>query len=153
MSVDEAYRAVPVERVPFEPYRTVMPIEEADFMRDFFALVDEAIVEKVTAQIRLARGEQPRMHYDVLLAKFEALTVPAKLQGVYDLVVSAVREQEASLRDWQTRRTNFDARDPRVSSSHQKLLKAYYELLGLYPNEFQHNRQSFYSHLCALDFI
>ena len=40
-----------------------------------------------------------------------------------------------------------------VRSSSNQLIQAYDYLMQSYPQESPHNRQAFFDHLCALDFI
>ena len=47
----------------------------------------------------------------------------------------------------------FERNDLHIQTAHRLLIQSYNKLIKLYPNSSAQNRQAFYDHLCALDFI
>src|SRR5262245_59586149 len=133
MSVDEAYASIPHRRTVFDRRTATMPADEADVLQRLFALVDRAIVARVT-----------RSGYEPLLAELRALDPPARLRHVHALVIEAVVAEHAYLT------TNQQGA---VQTASARLHEAYAELLRLFPDESPHNRDAFFDYLCALDFL
>ena len=132
MSVDEAYASIPHRRTVFDRRAALMPADEADCLVRLFALVDRAIVARVT-----------KTGYEPLLAELRALALPARLQPVQRLVVEAVVAERAYLEG--------DA--SAVHTASVRLHEAYGHLMRLYPEEGAQNRDAFFDYLCALDFL
>jgi hypothetical protein len=133
MSIDEAYAAIPHRRTVFDRRAATMSAEEADALDRLFAIVDRAIVARVT-----------KSGHDDVLADFRALRLPSKLGRVQSLVTEAIVAERAYLADGDR------SAIPRASA---RLHEAYAELMRLYPGEGAHNRDAFYDYLCALDFL
>jgi len=156
LSVEEAYRAIPHRRSVFNSQDAKIPVEERQYLQRFFRLVDLAIVERVGmllwVQSKGSRGE-PATHYDRLLNDLKVLRAPPGLKDVHEFVVKAIEDQRAALEAW--RRSGLPsniAQDPLVGRSSQNLRRAYDELMRLFPQEGQHNKDAFFDYLCALDF-
>ncbi len=98
-----------------------------------------------------------------LLRELEALNPPERIIPAVNLITTALQEQRSYLREWDqatAKRQPFPYVLHRggnlhslVRSSSNKLLQAYNHLMKSYPKESPHNRQAFFDHLCALDFI
>lgn len=71
------------------------------------------------------------------------------------MIREAIDEQHRYLSMWQESGQTgcFSPVAPLIRSSHGKLIAAYNDLMALYAQEGSHNRQAFFDHLCALDFI
>ncbi len=152
LTIGEAYQAIPHQQTRFDPLSTaMMDGEEKQFLDLFFGLTDLALVERVSVQLAKAQGAEVGDHYADILQRLQALHVPTKLALAHHLVIAAVTDQQAYLESWNGTST-FNAQDPLVESAHQKLLKAYSELMRLYPQETAHTKQAFFDHLCGLDF-
>lgn len=157
MSVEEAYRAIPHRRTVFDLDLAKMSQEEQAYLQQLFSLIDLAIVERVEMLIWIqSRGEDGALaqDYHEILWQLSRLTIPSRLGSVHQLVVEAIEEQWAALQEW--RKTGLPANFPRhplVASSSRKLLRAYGELLQLFPREGNRNKAAFFDYLCALDFI
>ena len=132
MSVDEAYASIPHRRTVFDRRAALMPADEADGLVRLFALVDRAIVARVT-----------KTGYEPLLAELRALALPARLQPVQRLVGEAVVAERAYL----------DGEASAVHTASARLHEAYGQLMRLYPEEGAQNRDAFFDYLCALDFL
>jgi len=133
MSVEEAYASIPHRRTVFDRQAATMSAGEADALARLFALVDRAIVARVT-----------KAGHDRVLADLRALEPPARLGRVRSLVTDAVVAERAYL---------ADGDQAAVNTASARLHEAYAELMRLYPGEGPHNRDAFYDYLCALDFL
>lgn len=165
LSVDEAYRAIPHQQTDFDRHTAQMDVDEALYLDDFFTLVNAAIVERVQALQWLSSGGSAGKTYadyrasmDLVFADFDRLTVPAGVHDVHKQVIAAMRLQSEYLGDWAERtgrgeRFRFSASDKRITASSRLLIASYNQLMERYPEASRHNRQAFYDHLCALDFI
>jgi hypothetical protein len=165
MSVDEAYRAIPHQKTHFDRNTARMRADETAYLDSFFTLVNAAIVARVQTLQWLSSGGsagKPYAHYrasiDAILADFDRLTVPAGLRDVQKQVVAAVRLHSEYFADWAERtnrgeRFRFSTADKRITASSRLLIRSYNRLMEHYPEATRNNRQSFYDHLCALDFI
>lgn len=156
-AVERAYRAIPHRRTVFDARAATMSSDERDYLRRLFELVDLGIVERVeTLGWLRSRGvSEPSVEsYDQVVSQLDGLSVPPRLASVHRLVSEAMVEQRAALREW--RKTAVPANlaaHPLVASSSGKLHRAYGELLGLFPQENEHNKAAFFDYLCAMDFI
>lgn len=158
LSIDEAYRAIPHRRTVFKLNQAKMSNDEKEFLDEFLHLVDLAMVQRVEMLLWLStngqRGSQDN-NYAQILDDLASLDVPSTLKEVHKLVIEAIKQQRSFLEGWQKgpeRKHNF-ASDPQVSGASQKLRSAYSQLMRLYPNEGQQNKQAFFDYLCTLDFI
>jgi hypothetical protein len=133
MSVEAAYASIPHRRTVFDRRAATMPADEADALQRLFAIVDRAIVARVT-----------KAGYDPLLAELRAFDAPSRLRRVHALVTEAVVAEHAYL-------TRNEEGAVRTASA--RLHEAYAELMRLFPEESQHNRDAFFDYLCALDFL
>ena len=132
MSVDDAYASIPHRRTVFDRRAALMPADEADGLVRLFALVDRAIVARVT-----------KTGYEPLLADLRALVLPPRLQPVQRLIVEAVVAERAFL----------DGDAAAVHAASARLHESYGQLMRLYPEEGAQNRDAFFDYLCALDFL
>lgn len=132
MSVADAYASIPHRRTAFDRSAATMSAGEADGLERLFALVDRAIVARVT-----------KTGHDGVLAELRSLDLPPRLGRVHSLVTDAVVAERAYLAG--------DAAAIQTASA--RLHEAYAELMRLYPGEGAHNRDAFYDYLCALDFL
>lgn len=158
MSVDTAYGAIPHQRTPFRVDLTSLPGAEAGYLAALFGLTDAGVVERVSIQQAMVQGADwspGRSNYDAILQAIAALDTPRKLRPVERLVVEAITEQRRYLETWRQSGNPrfFDPNARLVASSHGKLIGAYNRLIKLYGGEARHNKQAFFDHLCALDFI
>ena len=165
MSVDEAYRAIPHQKTDFNRSEAHMRSDEATYLDSFFTLINAGIVAKVQALQWLSSGGatgSPYIRYratvDAILADFNRLTIPADLHDVQKQIVSAMQLHSEYFAEWAERsdlgeRFHFDGADKRIVGSSHLLIQSYNRLMQLYPDASSNNRQAFYDHLCALDFI
>lgn len=165
MSVDEAYRAIPHQKTDFDRSVAHMQSDEAAYLDTFFTLINAAIVAKVQALQWLSSGGSSGSSYtryhatiDAILTDFNQLRIPAGLQDMQKQVVAAVQLHSEYFADQDERsvrgeRFYFSAADKRIVASSRLLIQSYNRLMKTYPDASRNNRQAFYDHLCALDFI
>lgn len=158
MSIETAYRAIPHTRTPFRANQTRLPDEQADYLNALFTLTDSGVVERIVVQSKLGAGKHwtpDKSNYTAILQAITSLDTPERLIPVEGLIFEAIQEQERYLKGWRESGNPryFKSGDALVQSSHGKLITAYKKLMRIYGAEGSHNRQAFFNHLCALDFI
>lgn len=152
MTTAEAYKATNVQQKTFDLAYAAMAEPEKRYLMDLFTATDLAVIERVETQTALREHDKIADNYAIINAKISTLTVPLNLYHVHQLIRDSVLMEQQYL-DFLRRNGRFDAQHETVQAVHRSLLAAYAELLRLYPNESDLVKQSFYAHLCALDFI
>ncbi|MBM4259754.1 MAG: hypothetical protein FJ147_28140 [Deltaproteobacteria bacterium] len=160
MTIDEAYQAIPHKRTAYDAQRSTLNTEEREFLAKLFTLSDQALIERVEALTAWRKGERQQLeHYDAqvsrILATLRALTGPASAHGLVATLSQAIEHQRAFFR---TALTSLPqevqlGRDPNVLTASRELRRLYTDLMTRYSGEHAHNRDAFYQHLCALDFL
>lgn len=170
LSINEVYRSIPHRQTTYRARVSLISSKGAVLLENLFGIVDRAIVARVeTLQWFTSGGRQgrPISHYQQtlsgLLAELEGLDPPQALTPAMGLIAAALRDQAAYFRAWKTATdrgepfpysfSRGEKLHPLVRSSSGKLVRAYSLLMRAYPGESAHNRQAFFDHLCALDFI
>ena len=158
LSVDQAYSAIPHARTAFLSQQSPQSPGDSRYLATLFSWTDLAIVERVANQQSLRSsptGGASLSGYDVILEGISSLNAPAHLYEIQELIKEAITEQRAYLAEWQAsgQRNYFNRKHLLVQSSHRKLISAYKKLMAAYSDEGAHNKQAFFDHLCALDFI
>ena len=157
MTVKQAYDAIPHLQVTFNPnLATSMSKEEAQYLYHFFWLVDLAVIERVQTQKYMSgyKGGADNKNHTEIIRQMQVLLPPDKLKDAHQLVLSAIDDQRQVFDAWRGNPNFGDIRtNPMVKGASAKLIKAYNLYMSLYPNESAHNKNSFFQHLCALDFI
>lgn len=168
LSVDEAYQAIPHRQTTFNLDASNATARDKIFLSKVFSITDKAMTARVEHLRSLyyyeGHGETGNSLYnrkvDPLIQQLKALSPPAPLRRHYQLVLESIQEQKQFFKEWaeapnskkKTLKKNY-SRHPLVQSSHHKLIAAYGELMRLFPQENKHNKQAFFDHLCALDFL
>ncbi len=151
--VKRAYDAIPHRYTPFNAGQARMAESDAAYLTRSFELVNQAVAARV-------QGLQSKgfARYDnqaaTILASLSALKPPKSLSQYHALLIGAVEDQRAFFQEWSTAPgRRFEAGNPLVQSSSQKLRAAYGILMQKYPNQAKQVQDAFFDHLCALDFI
>lgn len=165
LSVEQAYKSIPHAQTNFNVSASAIEPLEALFLQSFFTLVNRAIVERVQTlrwlQTNGAKGsdiEHYMKNISVIIHDFERMHVPKSLESPYQLVLNAVKQQAQYFQNWsekmhQGKGYRFNRSDPAISQSHSQLIQAYNLLMNTFKQEQRNNKQAFFDHLCALDFI
>lgn len=170
ITVEEAYQELAHRHASLDPASAGFTREEAAYLSRLFELVDLAIVEKTQAwtwfQSEGRKGKalpDYRLRVDALVARLDALPAPDRLRQVQDLLVDALRDQQAFFETWtralevgargQDNREVYKSRGLHLKASSEKLHQAYGRLMDLFPNAGQQNFDAFYDHLCVLDLL
>ena len=158
LSVSEAYQQIPHERTRFRSDLGRMSSLEIRYLDDLFSFTDAGVVERVYIQSQMTSGALSSIeqsNYAGILDQLRSLSTPDNLLPIEALIVEATQEQLRYFQEWHEHGDPgyFSSRAPLVQSSHRKLIEAYNRLMAMYPTEDAHNKQAFYDHLCALDFI
>ncbi len=165
-TVDDAYRSIPHQQTPFSSKQTELAPRESAYLKELFFLTDLAMRARVLVMVNVyhGRGGMDIRDYNtevgMIFQSMDALETPPGLDKAQKLIIESVLEQYEFLNEWAAatgdKRANIKksyARHKLVQSSHKKLLKAYSLLMKNFPRETRHNKQAFYDHLCALDFL
>lgn len=167
LSVDEAYKAIPHRQTTFDRSTSKVSARDSIYLRKMFAITDQAMAARVeqfsTLYYFKGHGDTGISLYnetiDKLIQQLEALNPPI-LKKHHQLILESIQEQQRFLNEWANASDskkesikNTLTRHPLVQSSHHKLFAAYNELMGLFSQENKHNKQAFFDHLCALDFL
>ncbi len=158
MSVSQAYRAIPHPQQTFRLNQSVLQDIEAKYLDQAFALVDLAVVERVSLLRTVQReGNQPLPlnNYEQILKRFLVLSVPPRLDYFHQQVAAAISEEHAYYEGLQNQPSvsTINRSHPLIQRLHGRLLASYQFLVSEYPQESANNQQAFFQHLCALDFI
>jgi hypothetical protein len=157
MTVDESYRAIPHRRTQFDSSVTTLSSEEREYLAYFFKLIDEAIVLRVNGMLTIANPAELKetlRQLGELILFAQALPCPARLSEYHALVVEALVDQQSYFDEAASRQSTAGlAQNARVQRASQKLKSAYSILMRLYTEESKSNKNAFFDHLCALDFI
>ena len=160
VTIEEAYRAIPHRQTTYLQTNSSLSQEEAKAVESFFHLVDLAVVARVEALqvLRTSKGRVERQISDLkrLGQRLKEHQQPERLKNVMYLVGQAVLDQahylQATARQDRHKIHDLSA-SAVVKSASDKLHQAYSEILEIYPQESEKNKQAFFDHLCALDFL
>lgn len=160
LTVDEAYQAIPHRRTPYDAQRSTLSATEREFLAKFFSLSDEALVERITTLTALRAGnlaqlERYEEHISHILTTLRAMPEPASAHGLAATLGQAIELQRTFFRGAFAAATKDVqlASDPHVRTASNELRRLYTDLMTRYSGEHPHNRDAFYQHLCALDFL
>ena len=170
MSINDAYRAIPHRQTTYQVSSSSISPKDAGLLDRLFGIVDRAVVARVETLGWLTSGGRqglPLAHYqrtsDGLLRELRTLNPPERIVPAVNLIATALQEQGSYLGEWNQATDKGQPfpyvlhkggnLHPLVRSSSSKLIQAYTHLMQSYPKESSHNRQAFFDHLCALDFI
>ncbi len=167
LTVGGAYKALNHKQTTFDKKASLLADDEAKYLDHLFFVTDLAFRERML-MLRYAKAhetgryiESYNKEIDNLLASFEFITPPSHiLKQVQDLIIASIKEQKAFFNEWHNASEakaraliQTYASHQLVQASHMKLMQAYQLLKSAFGNEAAHNQQSFYDHLCVLDFI
>ena len=158
LTVQEAYEAIPHRRTVFDYNKSLMFTQEKKYLSKVFNLTDLATVEKGSMLIRLtSEGQAGEVanNYSNILNRLYEINPPAGLVNFHKLIISSIEEQRKALYKWENSLFDYSklSKEMLVRSSSAKLKRAYSILMKKYPKEGNHNKQAFFDHLCALEFI
>lgn len=162
LTVSAAYAEIPHRRTPFRPNEVEISDYETEYLQLAFATINQGIVQRVAAVQAFRNGDFQLKYVDDYLEVaefFRSIQAPDRLAAYHAAVAESMTEQIAFLQTWQSSgpaafggNVTF-ASEPAVLRASEALKKAHAELLRLYPNVSDVNRDAFFDHHCALDFI
>ena len=168
MSVKEAYQTLRHQQTTFKRSMASMSERESKYLEHLFFVTDMAFRERMVMLQYFGKRKDDQYigkyndQIGELMAGLALVQAPnSRLAQVTKLIKEAITEQKTFYNEWHNARgsAQYDALHKNytshrlVQSSHGKLIQAYNVLRQTYPREAQHNTQSFFDHLCALDFI
>lgn len=167
LSVEQAYQLIPHQRTVYNPKQSRMASVDAKYLKHYFFVVDLGTRARMMA-LGNFYGRTYGMSIDEynkeilnLVSSFQLIQTPEHLKSAEKLLISALNDQRIFFNEWHnTKGTRVYDRlkksytnHAKVQSSHAKLYQAYMQILNQYPKEAKNNKQAFFDHLCALDFI
>lgn len=169
MTIDEAYQSIPHKRTPYRTQESALSPPEREFLSRFFTLSDQALVERVTTLAAFRAGDRQRFttyesNISRILAELRSLPEPTSARGFVTMLREAIQQQQLFFQKWNTALaeqhpfafptgTAVSGIDPNVSKASAELRRLYADLMARYGAEHAQNREAFYQHLCALDFL
>jgi hypothetical protein len=161
LSPDEAYAAIPHRRIAYDAEASALAKPHAESLKKLFAMSDQGVVLRVEGMRAVSAGNTSSVartldEYDKLVASLRGLDVAKEVAGPRDLVVDALIDQRRFLAAKRNERYQFGrdvAMSPDVRQASDKLKRAYGLLLKAFPNERPRNKEAFFDHLCALDYL
>jgi hypothetical protein len=154
-----AYRAIPHAYTPFAAEQSGLAEPAMTHLKEYFLILDAAVVARVDAEKGLARGQSAALtQYENRLAEIElrlkALGQKASLGGAVQESLLALADQHAFLKEWAQQAGPRDYRShPKVSSASGHLQQAYAKLQKAFPKGSAAFQKSNFDSHCALDFI
>jgi hypothetical protein len=169
MTIDEAYQSIPHQRTPYNSQVSALSLAEREFLSRFFTLSDQALVERVETLGAFRAGDRQRFtayetNVSRILVELRALQEPASARGFVTMLSEAIQQQQLFFQKWDTALaeqrpfafptgTAVSGVDPNVGQASAELRRLYADLMERYATEHAQNREAFYQHLCALDFL
>lgn len=169
LTIEEAYQAIPHKRTPYNSQASALSLPEREFLSRFFALSDQALVERVATLTAFRAGDRQRFstyatNVSRILAELRSLQEPTSARGFVAMLSEAIQQQQLFFQKWDTALTEqrpfvfptgseVSGIDPNVGQASAELRRLYATLMARYVAEHVQNQEAFYQHLCALDFL
>ncbi len=163
LTVEQAYKAIPHRQTQFDSKTSNLTKEHREYLTEVFRITDTATVKKVSLLMQYKdpkksdgqKTENDTLNYQDILNSLYKLNPPDDLQTFHELIIDAITEHRDAFNNWSGGLFDYArlSEEPLVRSSSSKLKQAYGILMNQYTSENSHNRQAFFDHLCALDFI
>ena len=158
MGLDDAYASIPHRRTPYSVASSAATRPQTEALARLFELSDQAMVLRVRglAAVRsrdLASLRDVLQDYRGPLDMLQKAPVAPEVQQVQSLVLLAVRQHKAFFETKLAAGVRDAVFTPVVYQASGNLRQAYSLLMAVFPKESPSNRQAFFDHLCALDFI
>jgi len=162
LTPDEAYAAIPHRRIAYDPATSTLSKVQADNLKRLFALSDQAVVLRVEG-MRAVRAADAAVtghilaQYDTVLVGLRGLDLAPEIRPARGLVVDAVNDHRRFLASKRGQAYSFASNElhsaPDVKQASGKLQRAYGLLMQAFPKEAPRNKEAFFDHLCALDYL
>jgi hypothetical protein len=161
MTTEEAYAAIPHRRTSFETSASKAPAAQSESLQRLFAYTDRGVVLRVQGMAARRNGDAVETKrvleaYGALIAELRAARVAPEVAAARDKVVEALELHRSFVA---SRPPGFAfarkelASTPEVARASGNLQGAYGMLMRAFPGEIPKHKQSFFDHLCALDFL
>ena len=150
MTIDEAYASANHRRTPFEASGSALPADASAALSRFFALTDQGVVLRIESM----RGASVAPRYAALIAALRAEPFPPSIAAARDEVVAALLLHQRVDEAGSARGARASLpKVPDISTASGKLHSAYGMLMRAYPAATGRQKQAFFDHLCALDYL
>ena len=150
LTVQEAYNTIPHARTPYKQTLSTTTTNTAVYLQKLFTITDQAVIARVSGM----RGAATATNYQAILQQLDQLKTPASATSAHTKIRNAiVTHQKYFQQNNKHQQPNKTQLRSLQKSSSRELISAYQSLMQSYKNESKHNKQAFYDHLCALDFL
>jgi hypothetical protein len=163
MSAEDAYAAIEQRRTKFDARQATMKSNEREYLVLVFATLDAAMIARVEATTALGQGLSAAEHVAALdrLTQFAcSFDGPPVLRPYHKHIIDALARQEKFYSDWQREGKGFAFTTPETMRENEDLQtasraieRAYDELMTLYRDEAEQNRNAFGDYFAALDVL
>lgn len=160
MSVGEAYKLIPHKQTTYMSSKSPLDSATKHELEKLFKIVDEGVVARFSAFQKLYYAHPAPgaiSSYKTVISKLLRLSVSIKVRPVKEKIISSMKHQVQYLESWSREITKkaipFNPGDSNVQNATRTLKTSYSDLMSLFPSESEHNKQAFFDHLCALDFL
>jgi len=152
ISVEEAYKAIPPHQQTYNP--VLSSIKETKQLHKFFTHTDQALVLRIESlqaidKKRELSSIQFHPRYAKLKEEFSSFEASIWGKSARELIIKAIDHQKAYLEGLE----KGSPMNIHIQQSSQALHQLYHLFMQSFPNEAPENKDSFFQHLCALDFI
>ena len=166
--VEDAYRSIPHKQTTYSADKSKLLSTNAKAVEKVLALSDQALVERVEAGAWLMSGGTRGRNFSdyesrikAIVAELERVIAPESLEPAKKLIIDAIEDQRIFLVQqfksaYASKGYHWPADyrdDPNIQRAHNKLIQAHQILTQAYPDEGSQNKDAFFDHLCALDYL
>ncbi len=164
LSVEEAYALIPHKQTRYDHRTSPIDKNQKTYFHQLFSLTDFAVIVRVELLQKMYHQKPYNIQeyeriYESILSKIDRLEPASHLKGAQILVKHAIEDQRKFFMKWhhaeKSAKQDYKrySSHPLVARSSSNLKVAYGIYMQSYPQESSSNKQAFFDHLCALDFI
>jgi hypothetical protein len=161
ISVEDAYKSIPHRQTTYQSEQSSLSVAEREFLEKLFKLSDQALVARIETMkgLKAADKSSYKKYQSVIeniRSELTKLKEPSSATGIVKILDQAIINQGKYFAAWNEDLNSSNTPrsfDENVRSASSYLQQLYAELMKRYSTEGAHNKDAFYQHLCALDFI
>ena len=162
LTVDEAYKSIPHRRMEYSAAKSTLPSNVSRELEKLFKLSDEALVGRIETMKGLQQNHTDvfsayQTKIEKVISGLDEIKDP-ELAQLTTLLKNAIKSQGEYFSNWHSALVSGQSyhsvgSDTDVRNASSSLQQLYSMLTQKYPKEHPDNLDSFYQHLCALDFL
>jgi hypothetical protein len=163
ISVSEAYNAIPHRQQTYRASLSNIAQADREYLEKFFQLTDKALILRIESIQTFQKHQYLNsIHFNERYAElkkdFAQFDGAGWKSQAKDLILSALDHQQKYLSTFDefTRKSGQAEgyhSNPDVAASSQALQQLYGLFMSQFSNESSQNKDAFFQHLCALDFV